>query len=149
MKANQRILLLLFLFILSFFGIKEIIADNSLASSDPILLQSSSYELSGCDSFYDYTKSSGELENNSFHYYTDCTTTDIVEQGLSQNSFISQYRLRKGIDLSCFFRSVMQQLSFRGDILMLDKSKTFYSWVNHKVLPSCEYYIFTLRRIII
>lgn len=148
MKVYFRVILLLSLFVLSFLGIKGTITDNSQFSSKS-LPNRQCYELSGCTKLKDCTNSCGKLGSNPFHYYTDCAAIKITDQGSSQDSYINQRRLRKGIDLSVFFRNVMQQLSFRDDLLIQDKSRTFCSFVNHRVLPSCQYYIFTLRRIII
>lgn len=74
---------------------------------------------------------------------------ELGEKNIIQGFAFSNLRIRKSTDLSSFFRIIMRQLSFRDEQLVLDKSKLFYSNINHYVLPSCQYYIFTLRRIII
>ena len=58
-------------------------------------------------------------------------------------------RIRKGDDLSVSFRNRMQQLANRDELLVQEQTKIFPSYLNHYVLPACQYYVFALRHILI
>ena len=59
-------------------------------------------------------------------------------------------RSRRVIELSDFFKDLLYGLCLRENLLVLDKSKNYHSdKESHIARPSCEYYAFALRRILI
>ena len=59
-------------------------------------------------------------------------------------------RSRRVIELSDFFKGLLYGLCLRENLLVLDKSKNYHSdKESHIARPSCEYYVFALRRILI
>ena len=121
----------------------KVFAGNS-SSFHEVLFQSQKccYE---CSSNEDYDNE-GLVHAYSFD---KCFATEFVEQSFLQNFSMNFFRVRKGLDVSTFFKNVMQLLSEKDYLLTLDKSKLFYSSINHNVLPACQYYVFAVRQIII
>lgn len=66
-------------------------------------------------------------------------------------SYASSLRLRRIIESVDIHKDIMQKFCLlRESLLISDKSKSYYSDKNpHYASVSCEYYIFTLRRILI
>ena len=150
MKVYLRILLVLGLFILGFASMNGAYYISQKSSEIELTAEASYYEFSDSNDSHNLLENSTKgFEDNSSVLHLDCTRMEINEQLGAQNPGLNQSRLRRGIDVSEFFKCVMQQLSLRDNGQVEDKIKTFYSNVNHKILPSCQYYVFALRHIII
>lgn len=105
--------------------------------------------LCACSVDYVYDDFSSENKNFKNLSYLACTTEmGLSEKLVSQNTF-DNLRVRRSIELSNWLKGILRSLSFIEDGLVQDQSKIYYSSINHKVLPSCQYYIFALRRILI
>lgn len=106
----------------------------------------------GSDSSYQLLSSEKDLNNvddpfaRNYYHRGDM---ELGEKTVAQGFVYNSMRIRKSNDISFFFRNIMYQLSCRDGLLAQGKSNFFYSSINHCVLPSCQYYIFTLRRILI
>lgn len=152
MKTYLKIVVVFILLILGFLSIN----DNSFSTTQVedkqntlISEASCCYKLSVCDrSLRSLNETNKRFCNNSSSS-ADYSAIEINEHLTYHNSGINSSRLRKGVDISDFLRSAIQRLLFRDKILVQDKSKTFHSSANYKVLPSCQYYVFALRRILI
>lgn len=74
---------------------------------------------------------------------------ELAEKTTSQTTGHNSLRVRKSSDVSFFFKNIMQQLSFRTELLAQDQGKLFHSNYNHSILSSSQYYVYMLRHIII
>lgn len=151
MKTNLRILFVLILFMLSFIGMKGY---SHIRSQSAYIHEQNncivSYEFSVLNNSCNLLGSSKQgFKDSDLFYHFDCIKIELNEQLRSQFSGSNQFRVRRGVDLTSFLKCIMQQLSFRDNVSTQDKMKMFCSNINRKLLPSCQYYIFALRHIII
>ena len=141
-------LILSCLLILGYFTSTSEVMYNDEAQTENVL-ESLSAKCSLCEYSIGYENFSSDDESLKKSSYSTCTTEiGLSEKLISQNSF-DNLRVRRNIELSNLLKGIIRSLSFREDGLVQDQSKIYYSSINHKVLPSCQYYIFTLRRILI
>lgn len=68
-------------------------------------------------------------------------TTQLLTFSRSQRSYTTEYILS--------LKDVVERLAHRDGALSLHRSKLFDSSTSYRCHPACEYYVFTLRRIII
>lgn len=65
-------------------------------------------------------------------------------------SFQNSQRMRRAVELSDFFKGLVRGLCLRENLLVLDKSRSCHLDRSLYIAQSgCEYYVFTLRRILI
>lgn len=115
------------------------------------VLESLSAKCSLCEYPADcvYDDFSSDNKNFKNYSYSNCTSEVGLSEKLASQSSFDNLRVRRNIELSNLLKGIIRSLSFREDGLVQDQSKIYYSSINHKVLPACQYYIFTLRRILI
>ena len=115
------------------------------------ILETLSAKCSLCEYSADYVYDdfSSDNKNLKISSFSSCTTEVGLSEKLVSQSAFDNLRIRRHIELSNLLKGIIRSLSFREDGLVQDQSKIYYSSINHKVLPACQYYIFALRRILI
>lgn len=68
-------------------------------------------------------------------------TTQLLTFSRAQRSYTTEYILS--------LKDMIERLAHRDDVLSLHRSKLFDTSTSYRCHPACEYYVFTLRRIII
>lgn len=68
-------------------------------------------------------------------------TTQLLTFSRAQRSYTTEYILS--------LKDMIERLAHRDDVLSLHRSKLFDTSTFYRCQPACEYYVFTLRRIII
>ena len=108
-----------------------------------------SASLSSCSSTSDNsinTKNS-LLANAKFVWTTD---VELGSKPVSETYSSYQQRLRRAIEDNLFLRNILLMLSNHENLLVQGRSKLYYSdKAPHYALTGSDYYIYTLRRILI
>ena len=108
-----------------------------------------SASLSSCSSTSDNsinTKNS-LLANAKFAWTTD---VELGSKPVSETYSSHQQRLRRAIEDNLFLRNILLMLSNHENLLVQGRSKLYYSDKDpHYALTGSDYYIYTLRRILI
>jgi len=106
---------------------------------------SSSLGNASSDNVANHTK--GLFTNTKFMWATDA---ELGYKPISETYSLNHYRLRRGVETTSFLKDIFLILSYHQNLLVLDQSKLYYSDKDpHYASFSSEYYIYTLRRIII
>lgn len=85
--------------------------------------------------------------NTKFMWSTD---VELGNKPISERYSFNSQRFRRAMETSSFLRGIFLILSHHQDLLVHDQSKLYYSDKDpHYASFSSEYYIYTLRRIII
>lgn len=72
---------------------------------------------------------------------SSCGTTQLLTFPRAQHSYTTEFILS--------LKDVVERLAHRDGVLSLQRSKLFDTSAFYRCHPVCEYYVFTLRRIII
>lgn len=111
-----------------------------------------SASLSSCSSTSDISDNSINTKNSLLANAKFAWTTD-VELGskpVSETYSSHQQRLRRAIEDNLFLRNILLMLSNHENLLVQGRSKLYYSDKDpHYALTGSDYYIYTLRRILI
>lgn len=130
-------------------NISEVVYIDEVQAKDKIAPSFSKCSLCECSNSHTYDDFTSDNKNLKYSLYTTCTSeVGLSEKLISQNT-LDNLRIRRSFELSNWLKGIIRSLSFREDGLVHGQNKIYYSSINHKVLPSCQYYVFALRRILI
>ena len=107
-----------------------------------------SASLSSCSStLSNINKSSSMFANTKLAWTSD---VELGNKPVSETFSFNQQRLRRVLEDNIFLRNILLILSNHEGLLVQGRTKLFYSDKDpHYALAGCDYYIYTLRRILI
>lgn len=110
------------------------------------------YEISAASSLSPAASNNIQRHSSLFTDTKSAWTTDMElgSKPISENSSSNQQRLRRVLEDNLFLRNILLMLSNHENLLVQGQAKLYYSDKDpHYALTGSDYYIYTLRRILI